>query len=37
MPDAKRIREDLTRELGAARLHVDDESLARCSRDSWVI
>jgi alkyldihydroxyacetonephosphate synthase len=37
MPDPKRIREDLTRELGSARIVTDEETLARRSRDTWVI
>jgi len=37
MSDAKRIRDDLTRELGADRLVHDDAAIARRARDSWVI
>lgn len=37
MPDPKRIREDLTRLLGAARIVADEAAVARCSRDTWVI
>ena len=37
MTDAKRIRDDLTRELGTDRLVHDEAAIARRTRDSWVI